>query len=99
MPVVQMEDGTELEFPESMSREHMRSVILSKYPALDEPSETEKAAKSLAETRDLVESSRVARGTVTTIGPNTFTDRLKRCIFPAPGPQTSAELLTGKPGV
>ncbi len=64
-----------------------------------EPTETEKAAASMADTKALVESSRVARGAVPTIGPDSFTDRLKRRIFSAPVPQTSAELITGKPGV
>lgn len=62
MPIVAMPDGTDLEFPESMSREEMRSAILSKYPASSEPeSEAEKAAKSLTETRALVRNSRRAR--------------------------------------
>jgi len=68
MPVVEMHDGTELEFPDSMTREEMRSAILSKYPTATEPvetpepTETEKAAASRAETSALVRSSRMARG-------------------------------------
>jgi len=66
------------------------------FDQLPEPTETEKAAASLADTKALVESSRVARGAVPTIGPQSFADRLGR--FLAPRIPSIPETLTGKPG-
>ncbi len=53
MPVIEMPDGVELEFPDSMSKDEMRQAVLSKYPAA-QTSETDKAATSLADTRKLI---------------------------------------------